>query len=226
MSKFIWSCAVACFAALGIGLPVFMLAAPCRAAGCDAGCAANSACGATCDGLWSDYRRAGCETSGCSTRASATRQGPQERPCGQSGRGLPGQGLQPLGQVLGEATAELAQVGYQVRITDRCAGKPCATHRPFTEESQPDLFYNFYTPDPQGQPAAAYPAPYPTPAVVGHTYYTYQPLMPHEFLYPHHRTYHQYSDSGMGLTRTSVHWYGTPVRSAARGLRNFLSLPR
>jgi hypothetical protein len=97
-----------------------------------------------------------------------------------------------------------------------CQGKACYAYRPFTEASQPDLFYNFYVPNNFGEAAAAYPAPYPTPNLVGHVYYTYQPLMPHEFLYTHHRTYHQYYNGGMGLNRTTVHWYRTPVRTALK----------
>ena len=72
----------------------------------------------------------------------------------------------------------------------------------------PDLFYNFYAPPNCGGMAGGiYPAPLPVPPHVGHTYYTYQPLMPHEFLYKHHRTYHRYYDEGRGLTRTSVRWW-------------------
>jgi hypothetical protein len=73
---------------------------------------------------------------------------------------------------------------------------------------QPDLFYNFYVHGPcVGYPAQMYVSPKPVPAHVGHTYITYQPLMPHEFMYKHHRTYHQYYDGGRGLTRTKViHW--------------------
>lgn len=76
-----------------------------------------------------------------------------------------------------------------------------------------NLFYNFYaTP---GMPAAMYPAPFPTPANIGHTYYTYQPFMPHEFLYPHARTYYTYHGNyhgyhhlhgGSTINRTSVRW--------------------
>ena len=72
----------------------------------------------------------------------------------------------------------------------------------------PDLFYNFYVPPTCcGVGAQMYVAPVPVPAVVGHTYYTYQPLMPHEFLYRHHRRYHRYYNEGRGLTRTSVVWW-------------------
>lgn len=70
---------------------------------------------------------------------------------------------------------------------------------------QPDLFYNFYAHGPcGGYPAQMYVSPKPVPPHVGHTYITYQPLMPHEFMYKHHRTYHQYYDGGRGLTRAKV----------------------
>lgn len=73
---------------------------------------------------------------------------------------------------------------------------------------QADLFYNFYVPPVCGGVGAElYPAPIPVPPHVGQVYFTYQPLMPHEFLYKHHRSYHRYYDEGRGLTRTSVTWW-------------------
>ncbi|MEN6457990.1 MAG: hypothetical protein ABFC63_03605 [Thermoguttaceae bacterium] len=72
-----------------------------------------------------------------------------------------------------------------------------------------DLFANYYA-APIGYPGAGaklYVSPRPTPPVVGHTYITYQPLMPHEFLYPHHRVYVTKHDDAP-RTRTSVHWRG------------------
>jgi len=58
----------------------------------------------------------------------------------------------------------------------------------------PDVFYNYWAPP---VPAAASPgfgaqlyvAPRPVPPRVGHTWYTYPPFLPHEFLYKHHRRY-------------------------------------
>jgi hypothetical protein len=70
-----------------------------------------------------------------------------------------------------------------------------------------DLFYNYYAP-PVGAcsvGAEMYPCPRPVPPWVGSTYITYQPLMPHEFLYQHHRVYHTEHLSAPP-TRTSVHW--------------------
>jgi hypothetical protein len=70
-----------------------------------------------------------------------------------------------------------------------------------------DLFYNYYVP-PVGcnsVGAKLYPCPRPTPPLVGHTYVTYQPLMPNEMLYKHHRVYKTKHDDAF-RTRTSVHW--------------------
>ena len=70
-----------------------------------------------------------------------------------------------------------------------------------------DLFYNYYVPPGEGGgvPAALYLSPRPTPPLVGHTYVTYQPLMPHEFLYRHCRTYYR-KNPGAGWTRTVIVW--------------------
>ena len=75
--------------------------------------------------------------------------------------------------------------------------------------SRPDLFYNYYVPPVScggygGVGAELYLCPRPTPPLVGHTYITYQPLYPHEFMYGHHRTYHRYYNGGQGLNRTCV----------------------
>ena len=70
---------------------------------------------------------------------------------------------------------------------------------------QPDLFYNDYAwPQCSGVGAALYVSPRPVPPHVGHTFITYQPLYPHEFMYGHHRTYHRYYNGGQGLNRTHV----------------------
>jgi hypothetical protein len=73
---------------------------------------------------------------------------------------------------------------------------------------QPDLFYNYYAwPSCTGLGAELYLSPRPVPPHVGHTYITYQPLMPHEFMYHHHRTYHRYYNGGQGLNRTKVSYH-------------------
>lgn len=72
-----------------------------------------------------------------------------------------------------------------------------------------DLFYNYYVGPAVlagGGAAQMYPTPVPTPPLVGHTYVTYQPLMPHEFLYKHHRTYYRHHP-GQSWVQTKVCWW-------------------
>jgi hypothetical protein len=74
-----------------------------------------------------------------------------------------------------------------------------------------DLFYNYYVP-PVGYGsvgAKLYPCPRPTPPLVGHTYITYPPLAPNEFLYRHHRVYWTKHEDA-APTRTSVRWGWRP----------------
>ncbi|MDZ4658219.1 MAG: hypothetical protein SH868_11635 [Bythopirellula sp.] len=97
----------------------------------------------------------------------------------------------------------------------------CATGRAEVEgrykrvisyQSKNDLFYNFYEgPQPSGTAAQMYVAPLPVPIHVGHSYTTYQPLMPHEMMYHHHRSHYAHTP-GAGWTRAKIR-YGT------RGLR-------
>ncbi len=91
----------------------------------------------------------------------------------------------------------------------------------------PELFYNYYVPGTcGGNPAQLYLAPRPVPPYVGYTYFTYQPFMPHELLYQHHRTYHRYYNGGRGLTRTYVSWYRPPVRSGLTAVYNHFRIAR
>jgi hypothetical protein len=78
------------------------------------------------------------------------------------------------------------------------------------EAPTPDVFYNFYTPP---VPAGGYPglgaqlyvSPRPVPPRVGHTWATYPPFMPHEFLYKHRRRYIR--PAGVTGMRTDVRAY-------------------
>jgi len=73
-------------------------------------------------------------------------------------------------------------------------------------QNKSDLFYNFYEgPNPSGVTAGMYVSPRPVPPRVGHTYFTYQPLMPHEYLYRHTRTHYAYQP-GAGWTRAKVRY--------------------
>jgi hypothetical protein len=73
-----------------------------------------------------------------------------------------------------------------------------------------DLFYNYYVAGVNGgPPAQLYLCPRPTPPLVGHTYITYQPLMPNEMMYQHHRSYRRYDDCHhLPVSVTRVHWCG------------------
>jgi len=108
-----------------------------------------------------------------------------------------------------------------------CAGRNCggSAGRRYT---QPDLFYNYHT---QGYAnrtnAQMYLAPRPVPPNVGHTFYTYQPLYPHQYLYWHKDRYHDYYDDGRGLNRTRATYYSPPLRQAVSNIYwNYLRLPR
>lgn len=88
------------------------------------------------------------------------------------------------------------------------------------------MFSQYYTqPGASSVNAELYVAPHPVPANVGHSDYTYQPLMPHEMLYQHSRNYYNWtagSDAfyhsgcrypcGGALNKTTVHWQATGYR--------------
>lgn len=54
--------------------------------------------------------------------------------------------------------------------------------------------------------AQMYPCPRPTPPFVGHTYITYEPLAPHNFLYRHSRTYSRQFGYGSSNTTRVIWW--------------------
>jgi len=94
------------------------------------------------------------------------------------------------------------------------------------DSHNPELFYNYYVPPNFGGGGALmYSAPGLVPGHVGHSYYTYQPLYPHEYLYKRTRTYHRYYNCGQGLNRTKVQWLAPP-RLDDNALLNLFRLPR
>ena len=74
------------------------------------------------------------------------------------------------------------------------------------------LFAQYTTQGQGGLTAGKYNAPHPVPSHVGHSYRTYEPLMPHEMLYEHERNYFNYYNDnsfkggGPSLNVTSVRW--------------------
>lgn len=78
--------------------------------------------------------------------------------------------------------------------------------RSISYQNKQDLFYNFYEgPDPSGTTTGMYISPRPVPVHVGHTYTTYQPFMPHEYLYRHTRTHYAHQP-GAGWSRAKIRY--------------------
>ena len=110
--------------------------------------------------------------------------------------------------LLGPTTAADEAVQVTISSDDTKPTAPAVNWAP----RRPRLFQNYYAPSaPGGISAPLYTAPVQVPANVGHTYATYEPLMPHELLYRHNRTYYRYYDGGRGLTRTRVVWWSGRV---------------
>jgi hypothetical protein len=89
--------------------------------------------------------------------------------------------------------------------------------RTISYQDKNDLFYNYYEgPDPSGTAAAMYVSPRPVPVHVGHTYTTYQPLMPHEYLYAHTRSHYAHVP-GAGWSRAKIRYrtYGLGLEHLA-----------
>ena len=122
------------------------------------------------------------------------------------------------------AVLALAMTGGAAHAGDpACRSGMCQPY----QYGSPDLFQNYYVnPACGGLGSTLYVSPGPIPAHVGHTYFTYQPLMPHEFRYPHHRTYHKSYDDGKGLSRASVHWYRPPFKQTLSHIHHGIKLAR
>jgi hypothetical protein len=88
------------------------------------------------------------------------------------------------------------------------------------------LFENYFTQGNANEATAGmYMSPIGVPGNVGHTYYTYQPFYPHQYLYQHHDRYHSYYDGGRGLNRTHATYYAPPARSAVHWIHKSIRLP-
>jgi len=104
-------------------------------------------------------------------------------------------------------TAVLAAAACGLLAATAEAGNGWNGRRVVSRQRPNDLFYNHYVgPNPSGTAAEMYVSPQPVPASMGHTYTTYQPLMPHEFTYGHHRSYWTHHP-GAGWTRTKARYH-------------------
>ena len=108
----------------------------------------------------------------------------------------------------------LSTLTFFLVLTGLCVESTSAARPPYGQfnmqcgypVAQQDLFYNYYAGNVGcGVPAQLYLCPQPTPALVGHTYYTYKPLLPHEMLYKHDRTYFRINPDGTGV-KTKIRW--------------------
>ncbi|NND97715.1 MAG: hypothetical protein HKN47_10350 [Pirellulaceae bacterium] len=127
--------------------------------------------------------------------------------------------------VINEGTADSGSVDAGSFDSGMIAGGAQCRERAY---GKPDLFYNFYT---QGNcnraNAQMYVSPMPVPTNVGHTFNTYQPFYPHEYLYWHKNRFHNYYDEGRGMNRTRAVYYSPPARQAISNLYwNKIRLPR
>ena len=99
--------------------------------------------------------------------------------------------------------AAMAAVGQCPVACHAAEGK---WQRVISYQDKRDVFANYYVgPCPCGTAAQMYVSPQPVPANVGHTYTTYQPLMPHEYLYKHTRSHYAHTP-GAGWTRAKVRY--------------------
>ncbi len=90
----------------------------------------------------------------------------------------------------------------------------CVSFLTNSVQAQDHLFPQYYTQGASQTTAGMYPSPHWVPVHVGHTYNTYQPLMPHEMMYQHCRKYTTYygnpgdfyGSRDYGVNKTTVRW--------------------
>jgi hypothetical protein len=118
-------------------------------------------------------------------------------------------------------------VGGRLGSLFGCSGGNMAGCQP-RKYDQPDLFYNFYSNgNCNSANAQMYISPLPVPHFVGHTFFTYQPFYPHEYMYWHKDRFNNVYDNGRGLNRTRALYYAPPIRTAAKNFYwNKLRIPR
>lgn len=167
--------------------------------GCSEGGCDSGSCGSSCG-------EDGCSDGSCGGCADGT--------CGKKGC---------VGGVLGRlASGKLFGGGAFVGDYGPSAG--CGEKK----YDHSDLFYNYYS---NGQcnrtNAQMYLSPGPVPHFVGHTFGTYQPFYPEEYLYWHKNKFHNDYDNGRGHNRTRALYYAPPVKTALSNIYwNKLRLPR
>ena len=111
-----------------------------------------------------------------------------------------------------------------------CQGHPGKTCSECVPGDSPvsDLFYNYYVDPRCGAVYAAsmYHAPHATPGMAGGVYCTYQPFLPHEYMYCHDRVYHRLSNQKQGLNRTHVTYRPMVGQIIATNFNWLFGIPR
>lgn len=103
----------------------------------------------------------------------------------------------------GLAVCLLAIIGLSCQSAEAKEGR---WKRSISYQSKNDLFANYQVgPNPSGTAAQMYVSPQPVPPLVGHTYTTYQPWMPHEYLYKHTRSHYAHVP-GSGWSRAKIRY--------------------
>ena len=167
----------------------------------------------------STLARAQCPSCG-SNHAVAGAPVVQGRVAGVPGAAVPGVAVPGIG-IPGLST--MHQMTAQAAAAN--PGNTVAYGNVLGRGTQP-LFENYFTQGNANQATAGmYISPIGVPGHVGHTYYTYQPFYPHQYLYQHHDRYHSYYDGGRGLNRTHASYMAPPVRSSVHWLHKSIQLP-
>ena len=171
----------------------------CESGSCGGGCESGGCESGSCGG--------GCESGSCGGCGDGGCEGDS---CGGCG------GKMRLGGLISRVKGGCGNVGD---IDVGCQGR---------KYDRPDLFYNFFSKGNCNQAnAQMYISPLPVPHFVGHTFNTYQPFYPHEFMYWHKNRYNNTYDNGRGLNRTRALYYAPPVKTALSNLYwNKIRLPR
>jgi hypothetical protein len=123
-----------------------------------------------------------------------------------------------MSRYLSVATLAICTLGFVAQTAQ--ANNGWDGRRVVSRQRPNDLFYDYYVgPQPSGAAAGMYVSPQPVPPAMGHTYTTYQPFMPHEYMYQHHRSYWTHNP-GNGWTRTKVRYHagGNKLQAASFGL--------
>jgi len=118
----------------------------------------------------------------------------------------------PLRQTISRLALAITVTASFATVCQKALASDGPMKRTISYQNKNDLFANYYVgPQPGGRTASMVVSPLPIPPHVGHTYTTYQPLMPHEYLYGHTRSHYSHVP-GAGWTRAKVRYRTNGLR--------------